>query len=427
MTKVFQVGLLLFLLSVGLMFYIYQQIDPAPEKRLRIATGRESGVYYAYAQAYKKRLEAEGIKVEIETTAGSQEVLSLLRDKRVDIGFVQGGVAREEDKTLLRSLCSIYTEPVWFFYRASLGKKFYFNDFVDVPLSVGEEGSGTMALATKVLASTDIMTQRSKIHYLDTEASYQAFKAGEIDGFFLVSAVRSPLIEEMLLDSRLAHLDLRRLDAFTQNYTFLRRYEISEGSLNMRKNIPSRDMHLLATTATLVTHNEVDSMLVRLMTMVAKQGKVGSEYPSMNYLEIPIHEASKRYLVHGVSFLERFLPYWVASNIDRLKYMLIPLLTLLLPLFKGLLPLYRWRWHSKIYRWYARVDALSRAWESFDSITLQERYEMLSSLILEIKSSTDVPLSFKGEYYTLEMHIDNVMQRMQRKLDGERYSEVYFR
>lgn len=419
MKELFKIGLPLLLLAFALLFYTYKQIDPAPEKKLTIAAGRVSGVYYQYAKSYKALLEQEGIAVTIEETAGSAEVLELLRAKKIDIGFVQGGVATQEDRLNLKSLGSIYIEPVWFFYRASLGMKEYLNDFRDINISIGEQGSGTMVLISQLLAQTDIAISDKHVQKMGAKESYVALKQGQIDAFFTVISSRSELVKEILSDPAVAHLELKRIDAYAENYAFLQSYQISEGSLDLKENIPFKDTKLLATTATLVTHSDVDSLLIRLMTIIAKQyAGENADFPSGKNLEIPIHEASDRYLNNGNSFLEKFLPFWVASNINRLKYLLIPLLTLFLPLFKGFLPLYRWRWRSKIYRWYADVDSISKDWENFAEEKLERALTKLDELMIDIKSTTDVPLTFKGEYYTLEMHIDNVVERINRKLKG---------
>ena len=417
MKELFKIGLPLLLLALALMLYIYKQIDPAPEKKLTIAAGRISGVYYQYAKSYKKLLEQEGISVTIKETAGSAEVLELLRGKRVDIGFVQGGVATLGDRDKLKSLCSIYIEPIWFFYRASIKYKQYLNEFVDIKLSIGEEGSGTQTLVNQLIAQTDIDINAKTIERLGTKESYEAFKRGEIDAFFTVTSSSSKFIKEILSDPTVMPLQLKRIEAFIDNYPFLQAYQVSEGSLDLKQNIPHHDMKMLATTAALVTHKDVDSQLIRLMTIKAKEfAGVHSAFPSVDNLEIPIHEAADRYLNNGDSFLEKFLPFWVASNINRFKYLLIPLLTLLFPLFKGVFPLYRWRWRSKIYRWYADVDKISKDWENFEEEKLNNVLTELDGLMIEIKSTTDVPLTFKGEYYTLEMHIDNVVERINRRL-----------
>lgn len=417
MKAIFKIGLPLLVLAFALMFYAYKQIDPVPEKKLTIATGRASGVYYQYALKYKKLLEQEDISVTIKETAGSAEVLKLLRAKKVDIGFVQGGVATQQDKDQLKSLFSIYVEPIWIFYRTSLGQKQYLNDLSNTTFSIGEEGSGTIALVSQLLAETNIDIGSEKIKKIGTLEAYRAFKRMEVDAFAAVISSRSALIEEILSDSTIEPLELKRRNALIQSYPFLQSYEVPEGSLNLKQNIPKKDIQLLATTATLVTHSDVDSMLIRLMAIKAKEYAGDySSFPSVKNLEIPIHEAAYRYLTDGDSFLEKFLPFWVASNINRLKYLLIPLLTLLLPLFKGVFPVYRWRWRSKIFRWYADVDRISKNWENFNNQKLSTVLTELDELMLEIKSTTNVPLTFKGEYYTLEMHIDNVAERIRRKL-----------
>ena len=80
----------------GLLLLIgaYWLLDPAPPRRVVLATGAERGAYAEFGARYAKLLAAEGIKVELRNTQGAVENLALLRDAKsgVDVGFVQGGV-----------------------------------------------------------------------------------------------------------------------------------------------------------------------------------------------------------------------------------------------------------------------------------------------------------------------------------------------
>jgi len=407
-----KVGIVI-ILSVSFFYYIYSLIKPVPIKELSIATGRESGIYYQYAKLYKERLESEGISVNIVKTAGSIETLKLLRDKKVDFGFVQSGTASLEDKQQLKSVASIYMEPLWLFYRASLGKIEYFDELNSTRLSIGEEGSGTLALMEKLLAKTNFNIHNSNIFHLNLKESYNAFKNNELDAFFTVLSSKSEYIKEILQNKNLKVLRLKRAKAFTKHFPFLQEYKVYEGFMNLRDNIPSTDINLLATTATLVTHSKVDDSLVRLMTIKIKENSSANDiFPSQKFLEIPIHKASKKYLLHGNSFLEKIFPYWIAFNIERLKYLLIPLLTLLIPIFKSIIPIYRWRSRSKVYKWYKELDEISENWEDFDRKQLEEAERKLDNLSRKIRSKTDVPLPFQWEYHTLQAHIDNVKKRI---------------
>lgn len=411
-----KIALPIFLLTLLLGLYAYSKIEPASKKKITIATGHKTGVYYHYAQLYKERLEEEGIAVDIVQTAGSIETLKLLHEKKVDVGFVQGGTATPFDKKSLKSVCSLYVEPLWLFYRASLHKIEYIKDLNQSRLSIGEVGSGTMAMSQQLLAQSTYDIDSPNLLHLNTKASYEAFKEGKIDAFFTVLSAQSTLVHSIMRDKsiRLAHL--KRRDAFVAYFPFLRHYTIAEGGIDLKDNIPSSKVNLLATTATLITHSDVEDSLIRLLIIKVKEASpTPTLFPSTKDLEIPIHEASKNYLVNGESFLEQFFPYWVASNIDRLKFLLIPLLTLLLPLFKGFVPIYTWRSRAKIYRWYKDVDELSQDWERCSEKELSQIEQALENLIGEIKSTTNVPLSFKGEYYALQLHIDHIIERIKRK------------
>ena len=71
----------------------YQFVAPAPPRHLSIATGGESGAYYAFAKRYAEVLARQGIALEVKTSAGSQENLERLEQGEVEVAFVQGGIA----------------------------------------------------------------------------------------------------------------------------------------------------------------------------------------------------------------------------------------------------------------------------------------------------------------------------------------------
>ena len=75
----------------------WQFVNPAPPHTLVIATGQMDGAYYLFAQRYQQRLAQDGIELELRTTAGSIENLELLREKKVDLAFVQGGTGSASD------------------------------------------------------------------------------------------------------------------------------------------------------------------------------------------------------------------------------------------------------------------------------------------------------------------------------------------
>ncbi len=397
-----KITLALLLLLIMIALFAYKSIAPSSNKSLTIAAGREGGMYYQYANKYATTLEKQGFKVTILKTAGSLENLSLLESAKADIAFVQGGVADEKAKTHLHSIASIYFEPLWLFCRDMLSDVHYLTDLNPQRLSIGEAGSGTNDLVSKLFASNAL--ESSSAYRLTTKEAYEAFKEEKIDAFFAVGAATSSQIMTLLNDPSLKVASLKRIPAYIAHFPYLSNHPIPEGSLSLKENTPKHDLHLLATTAALVAREGLSDELVRFLTIELKKNATSQTYPTPNHVDIPIHPESDKYFKKGESFLEKIFPYWIASNIDKLKYLLIPILTLMLPIIKGVLPLYRWRVRSKIYRWY---DILEQLEKSHDENTLKK----LNTLLREVNSHTDVPLSYMGELYDLKMHINLVIER----------------
>jgi len=411
------------LLLIGGGFWLTSRfIQPAPKKELTIATGREGGVYYTYALRYKKLLEKEGITVHLKPTAGSVETRKLLLSHQADIGFMQEGTAHKEDAQKLRAIAAIYPEPLWIFVTKK-SKIATLNDLKNKYVAIGERGSGTFALSRKILQVAGIDNNHTAILDINDTKACTLLKKGEIDALFRVIAATSPKIRNCFEHSDLSVLPLRRIDAFLLHFPYLKKVTLPEGAIDLAHNLPSHDLDLLAASATVVTTDKLDKVLVRLMAKVIKQApnspallkSDGTDYPNITATQLPIHPSAERYFKEGDTWLEKIFPFWIAANIYRLKIMLIPILTLLIPLLKSFFPLYRWRIRSKIYRWYRQLNEIDRQIETLSADKIEEEIEKLEKLQDEIKQHTDVPLSYMGEYYLLRTHVAFVLQRLEEQ------------
>ena len=400
----------------GLLWLALKVLEPAENIKLSIATGSPNGMYYLKANQYSDLIRKEGFRVDILKTAGSVENLQLLKEDKADIAFIQGGVADKKAKEELRTISNIYFEPVWIFHHKNQKPIEYLDDLINKRVSIGAEGSGTISLAKELLSKTKVDLNSSNIKRFNTKTAYEAFQKGELDLFFTVTAASSPLIQNILQDPNIALTKLKRVKALQKHFKFLTQITIPEGSISLTKNIPSEDIQLIATTAALVVKKDLDDTLVRFMTMqITKAIKEGKDFQKVSNenLDIPLHEESKNYFLTGDSWLEKIFPYWIASNIDRLKFLLIPILTLLIPATKSLLPLYRWRIRSRIYRWYKELDRI----ENDIQMVSKKKTEGLENLLTEINEQTDVPLAYMGELYALKLHIDTIISRIDREME----------
>jgi len=413
-------GPALIITLLGFLF-AYQFVDPAPPKQIRIATGQQEGAYYLFGQQYKKLLQREGIELQLINTAGSIENIRLLEQGKADIAFVQGGVSEPSQQKALYSLGSLFYEPIWLFHRQDLAVKQLF-DLAQRRIAVGPEGSGTRALSSQLLSDNAVNESNTSLLSLGGRAAADALLAGEIDAAFFVASPQSPVVRALLDSRQIQLMDFSRAEAYTRIHRYLSRVLLPEGVVNLHRNQPPQESVLLAATANLVVHSKLHPALVDLLLQAATEvhGNGGwfeqaGQFPTPDYLVFPLAKEARRFYKYGPPLLQRYLPFWAATLVDRLKVMLLPLVALMLPLFKIMPPLYRWRMRSRIYPWYREVLAIDRQlYQSAPDI--EHCLTDLSEIEREV-SRISVPLSFAEELYDLRLHLSMVRERLEKRRD----------
>ena len=194
---------------------------------------------------------------------------------------------------------------------------------------------------------------------------------------------------------------------------------VGEGLLDIAENKPSGNRTLLSPLATLVCNDDFHPALTSFILMKTKEilasGNLleeAGEFPSPKHIGFQLTAEASYFHKKGPPLLQRFLPFWIASTVDRLIILVIPFMALLIPLFKTAPPLYRWRIRSKIFRWYKFLREVDKKILSGEiHKTLEEDLKKLRDLQMEI-SSVDVPLSYTDELYDLHIHVAFVITRL---------------
>ena len=421
--KFFTVSIPILLLVVASFYLTSKFIEPSSKKEITIATGSIDGEYYNTALKYKEILEKQKVKVNILTSNGSMENIQLLNDKKADIAFVQNGIDSLKKQTEIKAIASIYYEPLWIFYKNDEYKMDYLVQLITKRVSLGREKSGTEDLALKMLNDNGINKENTQLLNNSTEEAKDLLIKGEIDAIFIVSSPNSKTIKELLENPNIKLFNFKRAKAYSRKYTFLESTPLYEGTIDLYRNLPSEDINLLSTTANLIVRNGFSDELTRLILKEIKKVhnkkelfEAANQFPNIENLTIDINEDADRYFTYGDTWLEKIFPYWIASNIDRLSILLIPLITLMIPLSKGFFPLYRWSIRSKIYKWYEQIHKIDLEAEDAKNEELEKYLENIITLKKEIKAETKVPLSYMGEYYDLIMHLELIISKINIKL-----------
>ena len=394
-------------------------VSPAPPRVIQMAAGTEGGAYVLFAERYAAALGRHGIALEIQHSSGTLENLELIRTGRADVGLVQTGVVDPTDSSAMQSLGSLFHEPFWIFVREGLDES-QLSALHGLRIDVGPPGSGTRALATKLLTSNGVTESTSEWIALGEADRERALAAGQLDAVVRVGSVDSPDVRQLLVDSRVRLMGISRAEAHIRLDRSLSRVVLPEGAIDFVHNIPESDTVLLSAMGELVVgegfHPALVDVLLQAVAEVHAEGDIFAEpgtLPSPRWIDLPLSPEADRYFKYGPPFLQRYLPFWAATQIDRLKVMLIPVIALLLPLARIFPPTYRWRVRSRIYRWYRELrDAEPVPGAVLDAEDIDVRLEDVARIEREI-AKVPTPPSYAAELYTLRLHVEFVRRRLE--------------
>ena len=414
-----------FALIVAGFLLAYQFVDPAPPDSIVLATGSGGGAYQRFGKQYQSYLAARGIEVTLQETAGSVENLELLAaNSDVDIAFVQGGLADAVQPDAAMAIGSLYLEPLWLFVRRDLEVR-DMSDLAGARLSVGAEGSGTRFVAGNLLAAHGITEDSTVFVRLELSEIVQAFAEGDLDAAFIIADPHAGIIGELLQSSVVRVHSPARADAYARRYPYLTRVSLPEGVLDLRANQPEENVYTVAVTAMLVARRDFHPALVDLLLVAAADIHGGhsvlaarGEFPTNQYVVLPLSPDAERHLKKGPPFLMRYLPFWTATLVDRLWVMLLPLFGLAIPLIKLVPPVYQWRVRRKFTRLYSELEELDPRRKALEGDADRDG-RILSLNKLDNQTVTaSVPSTYKDDLYKLRRDIDLVRRQL---LDADRF------
>jgi TRAP-type uncharacterized transport system substrate-binding protein len=350
-------------------------------------------------------------------------------DEDIDVAFVQGGLGYGSDSAGLVSLGNVYYEPLWVFYRAPQPTDNLAN-LKGMRLAVGGEGSGTRKLALDLLEANGITGASAQILPQGGLEAVEALSAGKVDAIFLVGPVISGAVWTALYTDGFRLMSFSRADAYVRRYPFLSKLTLPRGTIDFVRDIPRRDVVLVAPVASLVAREDMHPALIDVLLDAANQvhSKPGvfqraGEFPNAQGTDFPLSPDAERFYKSGWSFFHRHLPFWAASLVERTLVLLLPLIALAIPLARIVPALYGWRMRSGIYKWYGQLKFLEQAFESDPSSRSEAEWlsevDQLEARVYRIRT----PLAFANQLYILREHIALVRQRILSQKSGVVVSE----
>jgi TRAP transporter TAXI family solute receptor len=347
-------------------------LKPALQRTIVITTGADNGIYRGFAERYAPILKRAGITLDIRSSSGSVENYQRLTnpDSEYEVGFIQSGTTSPKETDNLQTIAAVSYEPIWVFYRGDT----VVNQLAQLRgkrIAIGVPGSGLLNVSLVLLGYSDVTRENSTLLEMDALNAYHRLESGELDAAFFIGRPDAAL-QKTLLNSDLKLMSFAQAEALVQKFPSLSKIIFPRASTSIVNDLPRTDVTLLAATALLVSKDTLHPALVYLLLDAAKTVHGGEDYftplgtfPNLLTEEFPISDESTRYFKSGRPFLQRYLPFWLASLIERRFLILLPFMALLIGLLQALPRMVEARIKKRLVVWYREIKSLEdETWKS---------------------------------------------------------------
>ncbi len=259
-------------------YFALEEADAGRE--IVIATGSESGTYFALGTALAGVLEAEGVvqAATVLPTDGSVANMRLIGDavSGVDLAFVQSDTP---PNTSARLVTPLYKEVLHILVaREVAGRVENIFDFSDLRVAIGPPGSGTRQLAEDVLGHFGVAVgERLE---LSPEAAAEGLVDGSVDAAFILTAIPSRLVGELASSDAVRFLSLgdaqeigNESDGLALVFPAITATTIPRSTY---VRLPGKPVRTIAVSALLIARRDLDPDLVRSITAAVFEHRGGA-------------------------------------------------------------------------------------------------------------------------------------------------------
>jgi hypothetical protein len=388
---------------------------PLPPTQLTIAGGNTQGGYTAIALQYRQSLEQRGIQMQLRSTEGEsgplRAVMSTDALTQADAGF-GCGLLRQGELTSVHSLGAIERQPVWIFTRVPGLNTLSQLRNMKIGVPDGENPSGSVLkflFNHYQIDDRNVQTMRKPA----AELANQLLDS-QLDAVVIVDSEGSDLVRLLMRSPGVQIVGLDRVGSIQARDARLKPFILPQGAIELRGDIPSRDLTLVASHLNLLVKSDMHPALQRALldaavevhetpSFLRRQG----EFPNLRDLDY-LPSPQLRAYSHGERpWMELVLPYWWAQLAQLILYAVLPILLVTSFLLAWIPSLFEWRVNAVLQNFYGELKFLETDIESTVSskpIEIKRLVQKLDTLEQQVVG-LDLPNQYVGRWYTLRSHL----------------------
>lgn len=394
---------------------------PLPPKFVLSASYLPTGGYTVTALRYRELIEARGIRVDTITTEGLSGPLQrmLVPQSEVDVGFAQGLLAPTRAIGVV-ALAAIERQPLWIFTRNA-----------SITSVAGLKGR---RIAISSAASTsknvlEILLQHEQLKLTDIDldakstsaAAAAALTEGKVDALVIVASGESDVVRLLTRDPNIQIIGIDRVASFASRENRLKPFVLPQGAIEIRGDIPSRDLAMVATNLHLLVQEKMHPALQRVLIDVAREIhempsflQRQGEFPTIRDADFPVSPVAIAAANGDRPWLERLLPYWWAQFAELTIYALLPILLMTVLVLMWIPTLFSWKVNAALQNFYGELKFLETDIEPTASsrpIEIKNLLQRLDEIEAKV-TALDLPNSYANRWYTLREHIARARNKL---------------
>ncbi len=403
---------------------------PLPPTTFTLSAPKPSAGFAPLAERYRDELASQGITVELSNSETiARELIGQLTDAQnpVDATFAAGLLSTsvppktsETPDLSIQALAIVGKHPIWVFTNDV--RITNLSQLRGKRIAAGPVGSMTRDAAQLLLAQAQVSDNQVVWEKeLAAMPAGDALFRGQVDAVFVIANSSAPVVRMLSRTENIYMVGMERANALTAREPRLWATVLPQGAIELRGNVPPKDLTLLYTNNHLVVRSDMHPALQRVLLDVATDLHAvptllqqQDEYPDFLGTDFALSPHALRYAKGYRPWLEQILPYWWAQLAELVLYGVLPILVLTTLALIWIPSLFSLRVSALLSHYYGELKFLEHDMDSVIADKPMAMKGMLAKLDEMDRDVTnlDLPDRYADRWYTLRANLSAAQDRL---------------
>ncbi len=414
--------------SAILLWLSYTRWLPQPARLLTIAVGPASDSSAQLASRYRNSLADIGIETHLLSHPNTRLAMASVvsAPARADLVIVSGLQASSQTSQTssstspaVQTLAVIEREPIWIFTRVA--QITTLQELRGMRLGIAEGDDISQSMAKRLLQHAKLEASDVQWALLPHSELANALVDDKIDAVIMIASASHETVRVLMRSPNIEIVGMDRVRQLVGTESRLRPFVLPQGVIELRGDIPPRDLTLLSADLQLVTRPELHPALQRALLDVAVQLherpsflQRQGEFPRITDTDFPASPIALAAMRGNKPWFEQILPFGWAQLVQWLLLACLPIVLLTIALLAWIPSMFDWRVNALLQNFYGELKFLETEIEPVASerpIEIKRLLHRLDDIEMHVMQ-LELPTPYAERWYTLRSHLSEARKQL---------------